>query len=64
MDKRYHNPWDRENFAFHRTDPKPWIPFEDDRRFRLSVNKRFVKLGLLYAFLLFALPSAIRWLPL
>jgi hypothetical protein len=62
MDNRYHKYWDRENFAFHRTDPKPWIPFEDDRKWR--INWKHAGMWLLCAVMLFGLPSAIRWLPL
>lgn len=25
------DPWDRSNFHFHRTDPTPWIPIEEER---------------------------------
>lgn len=29
MDNRYHNGWDRDNFYYHRKDPRPWIPITD-----------------------------------
>lgn len=25
------DPWDRNNFHFHRVDPTPWIPIEEER---------------------------------
>lgn len=31
MDKRYHEPWSQDNFRYHRTDPKPWIPIDDGK---------------------------------
>jgi hypothetical protein len=31
MDKRYHDPWSQDNFRFHRTDPKPWIPIDNGK---------------------------------
>lgn len=63
MDNRYHQPWDRENFSFHRTDPKPWIPFEDEPK-RWTINWKIVGYWLLSMFLLFGLPSLVRWFPL
>lgn len=29
MSNRYHEPWARENFHFHRTDPTPWVEIEE-----------------------------------
>lgn len=26
----YKTPYDRNNYYFHRTDPKPWVPFDED----------------------------------
>ena len=63
MDNRYHKPWARDNFSFHRTDPKPWIPFEEDKP-KWRIDWKFVGYWLLCMFLLFGLPALVRWYPL
>jgi hypothetical protein len=49
MDKRYHNSWDKENFYYHRTDPKPWIPLEDidEDRWKFKGWALFIIVGLI-----------------
>lgn len=61
--KKYYEPWDRENFEFHRTDPKPWIPFADEPK-RWTIDWKYVGMWLLCMFLLFGLPALVRWYPL
>ena len=62
MDNRYHQPWDRQNYEFHRTDPKPWIPFEDDYKSR--IDWKSVAYWILCVIMIVCLPALVRWYPL
>jgi hypothetical protein len=48
----YRNSWDRDNFYYHRTDPKPWLPIDEPIRFKSTVKSaiKTVLVALLFSF--------------
>jgi hypothetical protein len=60
MDNKYHEYWDRDNFSFHRTDPKPWIHFEEDESI-WGINWK--RAGYWLLCVLIGLPVVFRWYP-